>query len=193
MRHEKKLWCVAIAASWLASAAMVQAYQYDFGPNYVNQSASRCRAETSALGGSLTHAEGRITVNSGVSTRRLFCPLQRRATTSYGKTTGTSIDKRVYADSIFISARDQSSTRKLSCQSFAAAFDSGANYFGQTVFLCSQNFGCSSVTNSYTGTNLIQLAQPYSLSGVLTANWGYICDVPGGSSVYFAEASIPSN
>jgi hypothetical protein len=193
MKFEKRIWCVAIAATWTASAVIAHAYTYNSGPNYINQSATRCRAATSVLGDLLRYNEGSVSVQPTTSERRLFCPLQRRATTSYGKTTGTDIEKRVYADAIFIRALDGSSTRSLSCQSFASGMGSGATYFGQTTYLCSQQYGCSSGTASYTGSNLIMLPQAYSLSGVLTANWGYICDVPNGSSIYFAEASVPSN
>jgi hypothetical protein len=193
MRLEKRIWGVAIAATWTASAMMAHAYTYDFGPNYVNQSAARCRAATSVLGDLLRYSEGNVSVQSTTNERRLFCPLQRRATTTYGKVTGTGIDKKLYADNIVIRAQDGSSTRTLSCQSFASGIGTGATYFGQTTYLCSNSNGCSSGTASYTGTNLMTLLVPYSLNGVSTVNWGYICDVPNSSSISFAEASIASN
>lgn len=193
MRFEKRIWGVAIVATWTASAVIAHAFTYNSGPNYINQSATRCRAATSVLGDPLRYSEGKVSVQSSTSQRRLFCPLQRRATASYGQNTSNDNDKRVYADNIYIRALDGSSTRSLSCQSFASAIGSGATYFGQTTYLCSQQNGCSSGTPSYTGSNLIMLPLAYGISGVLTANWGYICDVPNGSSIYFADASVPSN
>jgi hypothetical protein len=192
MRYEKKLWCLAAAASCLASGALVHAYKYDGGPNYVNMSGSRCRAATPALGDNLTHDAGRVKVNSGTSTRRLYCPLQRRNTTTYQKMTGTNIATKVYFESLYLRGTDNSSTRSLSCFGFASAIGSGSTLFTGTKYFCSTSGGCGTAPSaSFTGGNGLQFGLMFN--SVQSVSWGYACDVPGNSSIYFADAAIVSN
>jgi len=192
MRHERKLLGMTVAVVCLASATLVHAYTYNMGPNYVNVSGSRCRASTSAQEDALTHEVNYLKVNSGISTRRVYCPMQRRENSTYGWIGGVDAEFKVDTGTIYIRAEDQSTTRSLSCFSFAAAMGSGANYFGATRFLCSNANGCSSVSNSYVGRNDLPLFSPYAGSP-LTVNWGYACDVPGNSFLYYTDVGVNPN
>jgi hypothetical protein len=186
------VWSVAVAATCLASATMVHGYTYNMGPNTVNVSGVRCRAATSSLGDGLTHDVGRVKVNSGISTRRLFCPIQRRNTTYYGDMVGSNIDARVGADYIYIKAQDQNTTRSLSCFPFASPLGTGAVFFRDTRYLCATADGCASVATSWTGSNLLRLSNPFA-GAPLTVTWGFACDVPGSSTIYNSDTPITAN
>lgn len=194
MRHEKKLWCVAAAAGCVLSATFVHAYTYNYGPNYVNMSGARCRAETSALGDNLTYSHGRVTVNSGTSTRRLLCPLQRRNTTYYGDLSGSNIDRKVKVENIYLRAVDQHSFRSLSCFAFASAIGSGSVWMDTTRYLCSTTDGCGQApAGSWVGENSIYIPNPFGFAGRESLSWGFACDVPGNSTLYYSDSAVSSN
>jgi hypothetical protein len=191
LRHERKLLGMIAVVACLASATLVHAYTY-IGTNYVNDSGAHCRTTTSAQADALTYNPESVKVNSGHTTRRLFCPMQRRENSVYGAVGGLNSEFKVDTGEIWIRAEDQNTGRTLSCFSFAAAIGSGANYFGATRYLCSTSTGCGSVANSYTGRNNVVLYSPYAGSP-LTVNWGYACDVPGNSLLYYTDVGVNPN
>jgi hypothetical protein len=190
MRHEKKLWCVATIAGYVLSATIVHAYTYDVGPNYVNMSGSRCRPETSALGDALTYGNGRVMVNSGTSTRRLFCPVQRRSADYYARDVAGA-ELRVNVSVLSIWAQDSNSSGRVSCFAFASGLGSGATWMTPTGFLCATQGGCSSVASSFQGMNGISIFNPFP--NVTSVSWGIACDVSGNSMLLYSQSRVLAN
>lgn len=106
---------------------------------------------------------------SSASALRLFCPVSRSET--YDDSFGPWF---VQGGSLLYS--DSSTTQPFSCYIFAVE-NTGAEYWGATLYTCSQWGGCPDSTSSYTGTSTLSWSNPfpYAFNG---AEVGYSCNVP---------------
>ncbi|HKQ71107.1 MAG TPA: hypothetical protein VJT73_17295 [Polyangiaceae bacterium] len=184
-----------------AIAQFQQQYEYDVGPNYINQSASSCRTESRATEADVYRSEGRIQSfqNSG---HFFYCPLTRRGTTYYGVSGGG--DSNNFANvTITVKAEDTSTGDLIHCESFRSNVDNGTVYWGAIKFLCWDAKGCTSAFEeqirgraglSYVGSNTMVL-QPPAGAPLKSLNHGYRCFVPAlqRGALHYAETKAFAN
>ena len=173
----------SIAGASLLTAAsgsgLAQEYRYDVGPNYVDQSATSCRATTEVGEVNLFRSPGEIQAVGGI--RFVVCPVSRRATTFYMQARGdnTNPDTAVNVTNMTVTATD-AGNGSVHCYAYADRLSTNSVIYGSTRYVCSTDGGCQGST-TYTGTNNLTLPFP-SFGDQRTVNFGFACAIAAGSA-----------
>jgi len=181
----------------LGAATASAQYTYNVGPNYVNQSATSCRADNPLTEKNklVNHSADGVSVGAAsAGTTRFFCPLNVRGHSFYGNP-GGNLDGEliVNVQSVVVRAQDGDANGKLGCFAFRNNYPTGSIAFGTTWYVCEYPGGCdSSVSNSFLGVNTLLLTFPQPFTST-TVNFGYVCDVTRGGTIYHAEAEVTPN
>jgi hypothetical protein len=191
----RSLWLGVATVSLTALPA--EAYNYNVGPNWVNLSASSCRAESHAAEGHLLKAPGEVRVVNFVapSGLDLQCPITRRSTTYYSAYLANPAvadrELKINVQSIVVRAQDNGAS-SISCSAFGEDIVTQSVLFGPTRYLCGTSGGCSTApASTFTGTNSINLT--FASSANKMVNIGIRCFVPGGSKLFYTESAIVPN
>jgi hypothetical protein len=183
---------IVLGMSVLASArsAHAQANTFDFTgcrismPTLENSDIAR-----SILGGTYVYS-----TFTG-SYMPLYCPLDRRNTSTYGDFFSTTNRDRVRMSSLRVRVYDGSSSHTLRCYGYVGTA-TGSTYYSATKYACSTADGCTAApSNSYVGARELYWSNPFGTSDITNqgATVGAYCAVPKGSSIYSLRGVFASN
>lgn len=202
-RFRRSVALVIGASGVLATASALAAYDYYTNP-VTNMSGSSCLPTDTNSDENFQFDQITRSISSGLTVMgswtqgpiQFWCPLARRNGTGYGKAFNAAKADRIMMTSLRVRVRDGNVNDWVSCVAFVDTF-TGSWYSSSFRTACGTTNGCTTdPPASFTGTSELFWTNPFGSTAIQkqgAASVGYVCYVPGNSSVNWAEAAYSPN